>query len=232
VVANPDRVAGVRAALAAGAQLAVLDDAFQHRRVRRDVDIILLSAEQLARPRHVLPAGPWREPLSVARAADLIVITRKSVPAADAADVARRALGGIDLPVAQVHIAPRRLERAGGGEGRDLAALRGATVLAVAAVGEPDLFARQLEAQGARVTLRAFRDHHRYTADEAAALAAAAPDDALAVCTLKDAVKLAPLWPASRTLWYVSQQLVVEEGAEHLDRLCARVLARVTAVAG
>lgn len=227
VVANPDRVAGVEQARAAGARIAVLDDALQHRRIARTANVVLLSVEQLQRPRRLLPAGPWREPLAVAGSADLIVLTRKSASPADA----RRELDRVaalfpEVPRAGVSLAPRGLEQVNGKGIQSHDSLRGASVLAIAAIGEPDVFQRQLEQLGARVTLAAFRDHHRFTKPEVDALAAMAPD-ALAVCTLKDAVKLAPVWPASRALWYVSQQLAVEEGAEHLDRLCARVLEQV-----
>jgi tetraacyldisaccharide-1-P 4'-kinase len=97
-------------------------------------------------------------------------------------------------------------------------------VLAVAAIGEPDAFREQLEALGARVQLSAFRDHHRFTDAEVRSLALAAPADGLVVCTLKDAVKLGGRWPGPSRLWYVSQQLVVDQGAEHLDRLMSRAL--------
>jgi len=103
--------------------------------------------------------------------------------------------------------------------------VRAVRVLAIAAIGDPEAFRGQLEQLGARVTLAAFRDHHAFTDDEVRALAARVPPDGLAVCTLKDAVKLAAKWPASSRLWYVSQQLVVEQGAEDIDRLLQRVLA-------
>jgi tetraacyldisaccharide-1-P 4'-kinase len=77
------------------------------------------------------------------------------------------------------------------------------------------------------VSLATFRDHHAFTATEARELADR-DRDALAVCTLKDAVKLASLWPPSRELWYLSQELVVEQGAEHIDSLCERVLEHVS----
>ena len=63
VIANADRVAGVRQALAQGADVVVADDAFQHRQLRRTADVVLVSVEQMLRPRRLLPAGPWREPL-------------------------------------------------------------------------------------------------------------------------------------------------------------------------
>ena len=227
VVANPDRVAGVRHARDAGARVAVLDDAFQHRRIARVADVVLLSLEQLRGARRLLPAGPWREPLSAAARADLLVLTRKSGSGAEAKTALERLAARFpSSPVASVYFAPGGLERVNGRETRSLDSLRGTDVLAIAAIGEPLSFREQLDQLGARTTLAAFHDHHAFTSAETRTLATTALD-ALAVCTLKDAVKLAPLWPASRALWYVSQRLVVEEGAEHLDRLCTRVLEQV-----
>jgi tetraacyldisaccharide 4'-kinase len=224
VVANADRVAGVRAAKRTGADVVVADDAFQHRRLRRVADMLLLSVEQLQRPQRVLPAGPWRESLAAAAAADLLVYTRKSASAEDARRVAAMVGATIPVPYAIVHLAAGSLVDARTRESRPIASLRGREVLAVAAIGEPELFRIQLEQLGARVQLMTFRDHHEFTADDASRIAARAPAGGLVVCTLKDAVKLAPLWPVSSPLWYVSQQLVVDEGAEHLNQLLDRVL--------
>lgn len=224
VVANADRVAGVREAKRAGADVVVADDAFQHRRLRRVADMLLLSVEQLQRPRRVLPAGPWRESLAAAGAADLLVYTRKSASAEEARRAAAMVGATIPVPYAIVHLAAGSLVDARSHEARPLEALRGRDVLAVAAIGEPALFRTQLEQLGARVQLMTFRDHHEFTADEASRIAARAPADGLVVCTLKDAVKLAALWPVSSPLWYVSQQLVVDEGAEHFNQLLDRVL--------
>jgi tetraacyldisaccharide 4'-kinase len=232
VLENPDRVAAVREARARGARVAILDDAFQHRRIARVADIVLLSVEQLSRPQRLLPAGPWRESLRAARRASLVVLTRKSASAADARAAIDQVTAVVpDVPTASVYFAPLGLERVDRTESRPLDSLKAANVRAVAAIGEPAAFQRQLEHHGARVALTSFRDHHAYTADEARSLANSAPDDAIVVCTLKDALKLAPLWPPSRGLWYVSQQLVVEHGAEHLDRLLASVVERASSAA-
>lgn len=224
VVANVDRVAGVGEAKRAGADVVVADDAFQHRRLRRVADMLLLSVEQLQRPRRVLPAGPWRESLAAAAAADLLVYTRKSASAEDARRAAAMVGATIPVPYAIVHLAAASLVDARTREARSIASLRGREVLAVAAIGEPELFRTQLEQLGARVQLMTYRDHHEFTADDASRIAARAPAGGLVVCTLKDAVKLAALWPVSSPLWYVSQQLVVDEGAEHLNQLLDRVL--------
>jgi tetraacyldisaccharide 4'-kinase len=231
VVVNPDRAAAVREARHQGADIVVLDDAFQHRRIARNADVVLLSAEQLVRPRRLLPAGPWREHLPSAKRADLLVVTRKSaspVEVEQAIATLRAEVPG--RPLAVVHLAPRQLVAVGGPDMTlPLDRLRGADVVAIAAIGEPGPFQRQLEEVGARVTLQAFRDHHAFSDSDIRDAAVRVPADGLAICTLKDAVKLAGRWPGPSRLWYVSQQLVVDQGVEEIDRLLERVLeARAT----
>ena len=225
VIANPDRTAAVKEARTSGADIAVLDDAFQHRRIKRNADIVLLSAEQLLRPQRLLPAGPWRERLPAASRADLLVVTRKSATPSETEQAVRIVRDAIaDVPLVVVHLTADHLKDATGGEALPLDAIRGKSVLAIAAVGEPEAFSKQLERAGARVSLAAFRDHHAYSDADLADLASRVPKDGFAVCTLKDAVKLASRWPGPSRLWYVSQQLVVEQGAEDLERLLDRVL--------
>jgi tetraacyldisaccharide 4'-kinase len=70
-----------------------------------------------------------------------------------------------------------------------------------------------------------FRDHARYSVLDAEQLADRAAAHDVALCTLKDAVKLGPLWPRQAPeLWYVSQRLEVERGADILQRMLARLL--------
>ena len=76
VVADPDRVAGAARALAQGAEVLVLDDAFQLLSVARDLNIAVVSAESAEASRWLLPAGPWREGWDALERADAIVVTR------------------------------------------------------------------------------------------------------------------------------------------------------------
>jgi tetraacyldisaccharide 4'-kinase len=105
-------------------------------------------------------------------------------------------------------------------------------------VGDPAAFFAQLRELGARVEEHAFPDHHAFDGVDARALAQAAAAREGLVCTLKDAVKLAPLWtPAAAPLWYVSQIAVIERGLSLLDHgfeavLAARQAATSTAGSG
>ncbi len=90
VVADADRVRGVSTARAEGATVVVLDDGFQHRRARRDADVVLLSADR-AGPFRYLPAGPWREPLQSLRRASAIVVTRRNASRVSAQELLAQA---------------------------------------------------------------------------------------------------------------------------------------------
>ena len=218
VIVSADRVAGAREARARGADVVVLDDAFQHRRIRRQADWVLVSADRWTDHHRLLPAGPWREPLSALRRASLAIVTRKAASRERAAAVRAALLREApSLPVAVVHLAPDELRRADGDERRGLESLNGARVRLVAAVGDPSALQAQIEDYGAIVDAHFFPDHHPFSQPEIAALAAPADPDVIVLCTLKDAVKIAPGWPrAAPALWYVSQRVIVEDGMGRL----------------
>ncbi|MDQ6717599.1 MAG: tetraacyldisaccharide 4'-kinase, partial [Gemmatimonadota bacterium] len=130
IVVSADRVHAIARAAAQGADVAVLDDAFQHRRVRREVDLVLVSAERWTARRHLLPAGPWREPITSLARATAAVVTRKSASAEHAASVARaleRVIGGEHIASVAFALGDLRSIR---GESRPLAAVKNARVLA------------------------------------------------------------------------------------------------------
>jgi tetraacyldisaccharide 4'-kinase len=99
-------------------------------------------------------------------------------------------------------------------------------VTAAAAVGAPDAFFAQLRAAGAVLEERSFRDHHAFSGADVASLVVAAERGDGLLCTLKDAVKLAPRWPpAAAPLWYVSQIAMIERGEALLAHALEAVLA-------
>ncbi len=239
VVTGADRRLGIDRARALGCDVAVLDDAFQHRRVRRVADLVLVSADAWtgggAMPR-LLPAGPWREPLGALRRASVAIVTRKAASdaAVDAAvDAVTQAVARTagDVPVAVARLTLGELRAVTGGEARPLDSLRDTPVFAIAAVGDPGAFFAQVRALTSRLRTAAFPDHHRFTAAEAAHLArdASRCEEAgtTVVCTLKDAVKLAAVWPRAAggaALWFVSQRVVFERGIETVDGILDAVV--------
>lgn len=222
VVVNPDRIAATKEAARRGADVAVLDDAFQHRRARRVADLVLVSADRWSSDIHLLPAGPWREPLRAARRATLLVVTRKAAPAAQV-DAVHQALAAAapGVPRVSVHLAPFELVRATGDRTAEpIESLRGQTIRAILSIADPGAFIRQLEAAGAHVLPSIFPDHHAFSDEEIRALTAGLSPREFMVCTLKDAVKLAPRWPRlAPPLWYVSQQVMVERGVGGIEHV-------------
>lgn len=226
VIVAAERASGIRKAAANGADVAILDDAFQHRKASRDVDVVLVSADDWSGTQRLLPTGPFREPMSALRRASAVFITRKSASEAQVESV-RSAVAGEapGIPVAVLRLELSELTRATPpAESIPAAMLAGKKILAVAAVGNPTAFFRQLQSLGAVVVPMAYPDHHPYKAQDIAVVSAKSAECDYVVCTLKDAVKLGPVWPASRTpLWYVSLAVQVESGEAAIDALIMRL---------
>lgn len=197
VVADPDRVAGAERALAQGAQVLVLDDAFQRRDVWRDFNLAVVSAETSHAVRWPLPAGPWREGHEALRRADALVITRKRADAVAALNLARKLAPAVNGPVGVVHLGVSRYEGLVSGRDTPADALTGARVVAASAIADPDAFVAQTKATGAQVQVASWRDHHEFRDEDVAWLAKAARKADFVVITQKDAVKLRDRWPAS-----------------------------------
>jgi tetraacyldisaccharide 4'-kinase len=226
IILGVDRRRAVAEATQRGADIAVLDDAFQHRQLRRTTDIVLISADRWSDEIHLLPAGPWREPLSAVRRANLIIVTRKAAAVEDVERVhARLASVAPRVPRVSVHLAAGDLMRVDGSERSALATLAGERVTAVAAIADPVAFVRQLESCGARVDPMIYRDHHEFDDADVRRIVASAGGSARVICTLKDAVKLRKLWPrGAPALWYVSQRVIVERGVGGIEQLLEEAL--------
>lgn len=191
VLVSPDRyLAGCLAEHQLGATLHLLDDGFQHAALARDVDLLVVDAEDLTD--RVLPAGRLREPRSAASRADAL-LTTESDPATrdrlrDALRVART------FRVTRTLGAPRVVSRVRlKADTTNTDTTFAAPVFAVAGVARPQRFFDDLRAAGWQVMgTTAFRDHHRFSAadmrriDEAARAAGAG----LVLTTEKDAVRM------------------------------------------
>jgi tetraacyldisaccharide 4'-kinase len=223
VITDGDRLEGARRAVEGGADCLVLDDAFQHRRIARAADVVLVSADRWDGRVRLLPAGPWREPLSALRRASLVLVTRKAVDVATARSVASELAGHTSAPVAVLTLGLGALRT--NHEERPVNVLEKRRVLAIAAIGDAQAFRGQLEGLGAVVRTAFFPDHHRFTYRDARTLADRLEEGEWPVCTLKDYVKLAPLWPATASaFWYVSQRVAPESGESAVQQALDSVL--------
>ena len=202
-VQDPDRVRGGQELVRRGCDCVLLDDGFQHRRLARDLDLVLvdatrpwgLAAVDGAPPvRAVLPRGLLREPPSGLARADAIVLTRADQAGEEALARLEEELSALapGKPLARAAHRPslvaRHDPRGARVEALHPAALAGRPVALVSAVGNPEAFERTARDLGADVrAVHRFPDHHRFTREEVAPLAR---DGALLLATAKDAVKL------------------------------------------
>jgi tetraacyldisaccharide 4'-kinase len=225
VVVDANRLEAIERAAARGADVAVLDDAFQHRAAARAADVVLISADAPDVADRLLPSGPYRERMPALRRATLVIVTRKAASLDRARVVAARAsVAAPRVPVAIVHLALDSV-RIGTRASAPLASLRGRRVLAIAGVGNAAAFGEQLAQAGAHVRLRAYPDHHPFTESDARSLASSLASDEIPICTLKDAVKLAPLWPREgAAIGYVSQAVIVDENGSAIDAMLELVI--------
>ena len=197
----------------------VLDDGFQHFTLHRDADLVVIGREDLERP-HTVPGGRLREPLDAAAAADAFV----------ALD---------DVNEGQVReLAAARLDRAGKarpvwrGSRTQGAATTGepdaqippsaGPAIAIAGIAHPASFFDGLKGRGWTIARqRGFRDHHRYSRGDVAAIfdEARASGARLVLTTEKDFVRLLPFRPFPVPVAYVPLTLSIEPGAAFDDWL-------------
>lgn len=209
-----DRRQGADAAAAAGADVLIMDDGYQNPGLYKDVGLLVVDAQAGLGNGRVLPAGPLREPVAAALGrATAVVLMGDGAAGAQVAELA----AARGLPVLRARLQPLA---------EDIAALRGAPLLAFAGIGRPEKFRATLEASGCTVAqMRGFPDHHRYSAPEAAALLEAARKAGLTpVTTEKDLARMAgaegPVAALRDAARVVRVEAIIEDGPA-LDRLLA-----------
>jgi tetraacyldisaccharide 4'-kinase len=227
-----DRVLAAREAISDdGANVLVLDDGFQHRRLGRFGDVVLIDATCPFGYGRLLPRGLLREPLGGLRRADIVVITRADLvdDAALQSVIERVKEIAPDVPVATAVHEPATLVAFPHGAESDPGSLSGQEVGLFCSIGNPDAFRQTVERLGAMVGWwRPFPDHHWYTAADVAAIAAA-PVRRL-VTTEKDAAKLvtrpeaAPAWPADRPLSVLRVEMALRIGSGAVEQLFREAL--------
>jgi tetraacyldisaccharide 4'-kinase len=171
VLVDGDRVRAAHAAHALGADVVLLDDGFQHRRLHRDVDVVLLDARDPFGGGAVLPRGFLRESVGGLSRAHVVVLTRSDRVDADALsrlEARVKSLAPRAAIVREVH-APTELVALDGTPLAGTAELVGRKVTCVSGIGDPTTLAETLGRLGAHV-VRAFDfgDHHEFTASQVA----------------------------------------------------------------
>lgn len=221
---NPDRVAAAEQAIQQNSrQILILDDAFQHRRIARDLDIVLLDALAPFGYGRLLPRGLLREPVSSLARAHVIGLSRSdAVDAAERQRIKAEALKHSPraLWIELVHKPVALVSNTG--EQTDLSALHGVRVAAFCGIGNPEGFRHTLAFCGLDVAaLREFPDHCAYTEAELDRLEQWLYDQApisAVVCTRKDLVKIPREWLAGLPLWALEIGLEITVGQAELEQ--------------
>jgi tetraacyldisaccharide 4'-kinase len=216
-VVAKDRVAGARALAAAGADLILADDGLQHLRLGRECEIVVVDGARGLGNGQLLPAGPLRESLTALPAPDAVVVNGFAEHGSLAVALGSAALRSAGPPLGMRLVPQEALRLDGQGTPRPLSEFGGRAVHAVAGIGNPARFFRELRAEGLEVIEHAFPDHHRFTARELEFA-----DSAPVLMTEKDAVKCTAF--ASSRLWYVpvAAQFPERDGNELLRRVLAK----------
>ncbi len=217
------------------ADVLIMDDGFQHVRLERDFNVLLVD---VARPLGgLLPLGRLREPVGGAARADAIVLTRTD---------AGRSYGGFERVLKQVNpdVAIRRSRYRVAGvvevkTGREVGELAGERLLGFCGLGNPDAFRRSLRELGeAGVPCLTFADHHRYAASDVARIVEAAREHQAAalMTTEKDLMNLQPLAEDGRVdqlfdvpLYWLRIECEVDEADGLVEEIAAGIESRIGA---
>ncbi|HVN24492.1 MAG TPA: tetraacyldisaccharide 4'-kinase [Syntrophorhabdales bacterium] len=198
-----------------GIDLAVLDDGYQVRDLKKDLDVLVISGFSGTREGDLFPLGPYREPLDMIRKAGVILVSRGEL-----SDGTKMHASGI--PTFRLRYRPTFLYNVK----RDLIGpctyLEEKNVLAFAGLGNNRSFFESVKELGADVVHTVeFPDHHTYTAADIARLLTF-KDAEMLVTTEKDAVKLNRL-PIPENLFYLAVEAVVEREEEFIEFVVRRL---------
>ncbi len=218
VVVGSDRFAAGQEALRRfDSDVLIMDDGFQHLRLRRDADILLLDGTEFRTEARCLPGGNLREGPAAAERADLIVLTCN--PSRETTEALHR--WAPQVPVHRARFNTPFVHSLPDGERSPAAILQGKIVAAFAGIARPQRFFASLQQIGARVALtRSFPDHHAYRPAELDTLQRDAQNARaqFLVTSEKDAVRL-PHWQPPMPLLALELSVTLDDEDHFLSRL-------------
>ncbi|MBN2538665.1 MAG: tetraacyldisaccharide 4'-kinase [Deltaproteobacteria bacterium] len=190
IIGKERYIAGQLAVERFGVNILILDDGFQHRRLSRDIDIVLLDSERPFGNGFTLPRGGLREPRSALQRADMVILTSTEGKASDT----NPAVEMPQIPFFRGRRSPGDLVRGRAKDTCSLEYLKGKKVCAFSGIAEPDSFRKILEPLCGEVAqFIPFPDHHVYTAGDVEYIREVCRDCRAQVMltTEKDGIKLA-----------------------------------------
>ena len=219
-----DRVASAQQAVDEGVMAIVMDDGYQHRRLGRSLDILMIDGLCPFGYGKMLPAGLLREPAGGAKRAGIAVISRSDIAGETAVEqIKNRLVRYNDMPVVTCSHKPEAIYSCDGVK-VPLDELAGKKVTAFCSIGNPAGFVATLESLGAEVCGRYFFDDHSdYDNDRVDILRQLSEDagEQWLVTTEKDWVKLRELPEVATVgrLYWLEIELAILSGQEELERV-------------
>lgn len=229
---NPNRCASATLAVTKGAQILILDDGFQHRKLARDLDVVLIDAVNPWGYGYLLPRGLLREPKSSLQRADFVILTR-------ADQCSQSTLERLTDDITKT-LSPDRIAHAvfrplglvdAGGQTQTLESVAGKTVWAFCAIGNPTGFRQTLENAGFQVVgLETFPDHHHYSNEELEEIGSQAANASaeLILTTSKDLVKIDKQMLSDLPVCAVEIGAEITQGFEAFERVLQSLVIEVS----
>lgn len=228
---SKDRIkSGLEAIRRFKAEYLLLDDGFQHLRLARDLNIVIIDTLNPFGYGHMVPRGMLREPLKELRRADMVILTHadQCIPDKIRFIVDRLHEFVEYIPVIETIHKPMYLESVRDTKLLDINCLKGKRVFAFCAIGNPLSFRKSIEGLGAELLgFRIFSDHHPYTSSELIALneeMRSMKPDAI-IITQKDKVKIrdnSSIWDFP--LWTLKMEICVVKGNEIFENKINAIL--------
>lgn len=217
IVVNPDRVDAARSIAIdhPAVDVILLDDAFQHLRIRRDLDVVCVDCTNPFGFGRVLPRGLLREPVTALRRAGVVLLTRCDLVSRDEVNRIRRRIEPVAPGVPIVESSHQLVGVRGEQSSEPVGWLRGRRAVAVCGIGRPEAFFRTLTNAGVElVETIALPDHatiDQAAWDEASRIGRAKSAEVI-LTTAKDVARSGSNWPrAALPVWSAEVELSLND---------------------
>lgn len=205
--------------------LMVVDDGFQHRKLHRDLNVLILDATETIENYRTLPLGKAREKFENIERADMVVLSKCNWADAETLRAIRAKIPA-GKEIVEIGSNIYRFRNFHTGQFKEVSEFREKSVLLFCSIARPDFFERTCADLVRETESLPFPDHHQFQPDDVESILRKKEKYNLQTicCTEKDAVKLADVWPADQELWVSELEIQILKNKERLyeiyDRFC------------
>jgi len=222
IIAGKDRVAASKLACKHfNTKIIILDDGFQHLRLKRDLDVVLINSGNPFGNGFLLPRGILREPLTALKRADIVVLTKTSPVKADCSSLENRIrLHNPDAPVFRSFYKPSNIIDPVDNKCIPVDLLKNKKVACFCSIGDPESFIFLLEKMGLTLSEKTiFPDHHQYSSDDYKRMKELSEKFDYLITTEKDIAKITPDMIKISNLFVLEIEEVIENTERFFKKL-------------